>query len=550
MTLNDRVAVLGGADPTDPHEPANRLRHVFVGWLIIAIATWAFLSATEAFHGLLPLGLAAVAGLLIGMVIFSVDALITVTFLKADTGFHRARIVFLRGMISLAMGLVIAQSTIIYMYAGSLAQIVAAHDQALAAVDQHRITAQSQWPGVITRDTDKITADKNQITAAGTAITEAQDRLNQLSTEWLNDEVCVNGGTTAADGNRCGPGPVTGQLKQELGTFQNATLPGIERTQNATITAARGETTRLNQEISAANKSLAAQINAGTKADLADNDLAARGDALLTLLSHSKLAWVWPAFFVTIDLAVALMKGILPESEFDRRRREERRHAETVSAMVAESPVWREVANHEARRLADAAMARADAQADQKIAAARARSGASSDSPARTLRQVRRLPRKWRLAGTSAAVTLAMSLTITVGSPGGDSTPARPAALSARGGQSITLAHGEKLTIPAGAITGNATVTASYTAAHAWAGNSPASAEVTFETTGRVVGKPVLSLPVAGLQERAAAAGLLYAASRSGAPGGWTKYPVTYDAATHTVNAILTHFSTWRFWTR
>ena len=131
MKFYERVAVLGGADPSDPLEPSNRVRHVAVGGLLVTIALWALMATSAAFRSNFkaPWSAAVAGGLLIATVIFSIDVLITCTFLKADTAVHRARLVLIRGMLSLAMGLVISQSTIMVMYHDSLAQIVSEHNQ-------------------------------------------------------------------------------------------------------------------------------------------------------------------------------------------------------------------------------------------------------------------------------------------------------------------------------------------------------------------------------------------------------------------------------------
>lgn len=545
MRFSDRVATLGGADPQNLREPAHRVRHVFVGTLLLTVAVWAFLGTTEAFRALLPLPAAAVVGLVIAAVILSVDVLITVSPLTADTVGHRVKVLLVRGMISLAMGLVIGLSTIMYMYQGSIAQIVSEHNKAVAAADTKTITASSQWPGVISADKTKIANAQSRITADRTAISNAQDHLKNLNQQWLNDQLCV-GGQLAADGNACGTGPVTTQLKLEINNYQQYTLPGIERADNADIQSADSEIAQLNQGATAAATNLSAQITDGTKADLADNDVAAQSEALVTLLKQNKLAWIWPIFFFTIDLAVALMKAILPESGFDRRRREARQRDDAISEQAATSGEWTRVAKHKALREADVMIARIDAEADREIADLR--SGlADAPSPAGTRKAwPRMLPGRLAWATGSAVVAVILTLALTTGSHG---TQQPHAAAAAAAAQTITLAKNEKLTVPAGAISGNAPVRAAYTTSAAWKGNTPASPEVTFTTTGQLVGKPVLSLNVTGALAKAAASGALHLAFRSSAPGGWTDYPVTYDAASHTVTASLTHFSTWQFWT-
>jgi hypothetical protein len=152
----------------------------------------------------------------------------------------------------------------------------------------------------------------------------------------------------------------------------------------------------------------------------------------------------------------------------------------------------------------------------------------------------------WAGAAVSAAATLAISLTATY-----EQSPSQPAdlALTAVGGQSIRLHGGETLTVPIGAITGNAPATASYTASQVWPGNAPASPEVKFTTTGTIVGKPVLTLQVPASEHQIALTGALHLAFRSPASGDWTPYPAIFNAETDTMVATLAHFSTWRFWT-
>jgi Domain of unknown function (DUF4407) len=549
MKFYERVAVLGGADPSDPLEPGNRVRHVTVGVLLITIALWALMATSAAFRSSLkaPWPAAIAGGLLIATVIFSIDVLITCTFLKADSAGHRARRVLIRGMLSLAMGLVISQSTIMVMYQDSLVQIVSEHNQSVSQADTARIRAQSQWTPVIAADQMKVRNYQTQIGKDGTAIANAQNELNNLKSAWLNDLLCAHGGT-AANGDACGRGPTSDRLKQAFITYQNVTLPAVQATQDSDIRSARSEINTLNSEISQDEGKLSAQIQQGTAADLADTDLAAQSDALWTLLKRDKLVWLWPLFFIAIDLAVALMKGILPESDFDRTRRRDRELDDALHAMTKGSATWREVADHATRRKAEVAVARIDADADRKIAAikSRATQGDRAGEQVAPAWRGPRLRRRLKWGTVTATILLIAALVI----PNFATTSSTGSPNSASGGQSIRLNGGEKLTIPVGAITGNAPVTATYTAAHSWAGNSPASDEVTFTSTGTIAGKPMLSLPVAASQATAAQDGALVVAYWSPSTSTWTSYPTTYDPMTRTMRAVLAHFSTWRFWTR
>ena len=342
---------------------------------------------------------------------------------------------------------------------------------------------------------------------------------------------------------------MTEQLKQEINTYQHSTLPGIEQTDNADIKSADSEISQLNGEIGAANAKLSAQITDGTQSDLADTDLAAQANALVSLLKQDKLAWIWPLFFFIVDLAVALMKALLPESGFDRRRREARRRDDGISNKVTDSAEWDRVAEHKARREADVIIARIDADAEREIAALRVRAERHAPLPhpgtSGTGGVGRRVGRHG--GGADPRPHRRRARERPVPGPGRGCSPS--AGDPATAVQTIALKGGEKLTVPAGAISGNAPVRSAYTTSAAWSGNTPASPEVTFTTTGRLMGKPVLSLKVSGPLASAAASGALHLAFRSSAPGGWTDYPVTYNAHNHTVTAALTHFSTWEFWT-
>ncbi len=564
MSFYERVAILGGADPSDPLEPSNRIRHVAVGGLLITVALWALMATTAAFRSNLkaPWPAAVAAGLLIATVIFSIDLLITCTPLKADTAGQRARVVLIRGIVSLALGLVISQSTIMYMYQDSLAQIVSEHNQTVSQRDTNRIRTQSQWTPVITEDQKKVAIYQTQIGNDDKTLANAQGELNNLKSAWLDDLLCVHG-NTAANGDTCGRGPTSDQLKLAFTNYQNVTLPAIQASQDSDISSARSEISTINSEISRDTNALNAQIQQATAADLANTGLAAQSDALWTLLERDKLVWLWPLFFIVIDLAVALMKGILPESDFDRTRRRDREMDDALHAMTKDSATWHEVANHAARRKADVAMARIDADADRKIDAIKSRAmrtgravgptgqprNAARDPAAPAWRRLR-FRRRLRWGTLSATIVVIAALLIPNVSTANSTRSPAGSGLSATGGQSINLSGGEKLTIPVGAITGNAPVSATYTAAHSWAGSSPASDEVTFTSTGTITGKPVLSLPVAASQATAAQDGALDVAYWSPSTSSWTSYPATYDPKTRTMSSILTHFSTWRFWTR
>ena len=118
-------------------------------------------------------------------------------------------------------------------------------------------------------------------------------------------------GSLATDGELCGTGPVSDALRssyQEL----NSNFPALQSADDKTVSSLDSGITNLNSTISADRNRLSAQIHAGIAADLANTGLAAQSEALWTLLKQDVLLWLWPVFFIVIDLAVALMKGVLP----------------------------------------------------------------------------------------------------------------------------------------------------------------------------------------------------------------------------------------------
>ena len=386
MGTYERLAILGGADPIDPLEPNNRLRHVAVGGLLTCVAVWACVAVAGVFHSSLkmPWPVAIFVGLLIAGVIFFIDVLITCTPLKEDRARYRARIVLIRGMISLAMGLVISQATIVFMYEDTLAQIVSAKNQAVAQADAKRIQAHSQWAAAIAAAQGQVAADRKQIQGADSTFRRAQAELDRSRRAWLNDRLCVNGTQRAADGDLCGNGNVANPLRKAYEEL-NGKFPAQQHAHNQTVSSLSAAITSLNNTVTADRSRLSAEIRGGIRADLANTGLAAQSEALWTLLRGDVFVWLWPVFFIAVDMAVALMRGILPESDFDRRRRRDREQDDAVNAEAKASSVWREVAHHAASRRAEVAMARIDAIANQEIASLRSRSGSSAQSAGETI---------------------------------------------------------------------------------------------------------------------------------------------------------------------
>ncbi|MGN9920276.1 DUF4407 domain-containing protein [Micromonospora palomenae] len=540
MKLHERIAVLGGADPANPLESDNRVRHTAVGMLLIAVGAWAFTASTAAFHSNLhaPWPVALLGGALIAAVVFSIDLLVTATPLKDEKIVSRLRVVLVRGMVSLAMGLVISHATVLFMYRDTLAQMVSDHNTTAAAATTDRIMHTSKYTPAIDQARTRIDEDRKQISAEDKTLAAAQRRLADLQKAWSDDTVCVNG-DRAANGDRCGPGPSSNQLRASYERYRDDTLPAVVKHHDEQVDV-------LNKDIGAQNKIIAdatprrdQEIENAVAATLANTGLAAQTDALVELLRRDLFAWLWPVFFIVIDLAVALMKGILPESDFDRARRTRRALADKVNEGVLASATVTDLAAYAAAQHAKVFKARLEHDTERHLATLRDRAAAATRRPLRR--------RRATLAGL---VVLLMAVGLGVaGSSGRDGATVTASVMQARGGQSIALRDGLTLQIPEGAISTNAPVMASYRPSRPWAGHVPASATVEFSTRGKVVGKPQLRLPVPDGQQGAARSGELQLAFQSDDPSGWTQYPVTYDAASNTVVGELTHFSTWQFWT-
>ncbi|MEC3977426.1 DUF4407 domain-containing protein [Amycolatopsis sp. H20-H5] len=105
MKLLGFIAVIGGADPTDPLESDNAARHFMVGFLIIAVATWAFgaslLTFHSSFHGTWVT--AALFAALLAGIVFSIDVLITVSPLKDERARSRFKVLAIRAVVAIQL---------------------------------------------------------------------------------------------------------------------------------------------------------------------------------------------------------------------------------------------------------------------------------------------------------------------------------------------------------------------------------------------------------------------------------------------------------------
>jgi hypothetical protein len=561
MKLLNIVAELGGADPSDPLEPNSRQRHLSTGGLLVCLFVFWWISATALlrtdFHEAWP---AAVSlGLLVSGILFQLDQAILSTPLREDTASARLRLFLGRGILSVAIGAVFSLSILLVMFHDATAPIVAASNQAAARAATQQITHHSVWSAAMASDQAIVNKDNNQITGDTEMLGKSGTELNNLQSQWSDETVCTHGGD-AENGDLCGIGPKSATLKHTLDSYVQ-----LIQAKTAEVKSDQAAVLTLNGEISTDRNKLDAEIRSGTAAALNNTGLVAQGEALVPLLWKDKASWPWPALLIVLDLSIVFIKTAFPESNFDRSRRRTRELDDQVHGTFAGSPEWNEAATAARRSLADVAIMRNNVEADQQIAAitaraariqkAREKAEESPDSRPERVGRSWRLPRPnrgiRRVVGAVGAVAVVAALvalpnlhTMVVGDSSANQT------IFGSGGHPINLKDGETLTIPVGAITGNKIVTAAYTTGTPWPDNSPASRQVTFSTSGKIVGKPVLSLKVAANETAAARDGALQLAYWSPSADAWTAYQETsYNPKTHTISAVLPHFSTWRFWT-
>jgi Domain of unknown function (DUF4407) len=399
-----RIAIIGGADPRSPLDPDNRVRHLAVGMLIVAVAAWAFVATTFTFRETVhvPWRMAIVAGFLVATIILAIDLALTSTPLKSDSWSARVQVIALRGMVSVAMGLVVSHATILLMYGSSLSQIVAAHNQQLVRSDSATIRAASPYPSEIAAAQHQTTADNNQIAVADSILAADSAALERRKQDWLNDQLCTRG-TRASNGDVCGAGSVARELKRSYNAYLTTVFPQAQRIHDTAVATLRADVVRQKSIVATDTTALNNQLKQGVAADLKNTGLIARTNALWSLLQHDWFAWLWVVFFIVIDIAVGFLKGVLPESDFDRRRREGRALEASLASRSASDPAWAGVVSHKAQRDAQVALARIDAESDRELERI-ARRDHTQPGPSST----RVLRPRWLAAGAVAVVAMAL----------------------------------------------------------------------------------------------------------------------------------------------
>jgi hypothetical protein len=376
------------------------MRHVAVGTLVLVVSTWALMAATYTFHEMvgLPWVVSIVAGTLVAFVIFGLDVALTATPLKKDSATARMAVLLLRGSVSVAIGLVISHATIMLMYQPTIDAIVQDANQQRAAKAAKDVEAASLNRGLSDQAKTKIAGDQRQIEAADTKLAQAlsandqavatadnrlaaaQQELESRKQAWTDDRVCIGDTGRAANGDACGRGDVADQLQQAYQDSLTNGWPAAQNLHDTTVQQLARERTaaqklhedsvrQLNQDIAAQQKTvtdssdkLGAEIDQARQPALEDDGLPRQAEALWTLLKQDPFSWLWFIFFVVIDLAVGLMKAVLPESEFDRRRRTERERSAKLEGEIDNAPIWSSTAEQIAENEAAIAIVRSTAR--------------------------------------------------------------------------------------------------------------------------------------------------------------------------------------------
>ncbi|MGW5053921.1 DUF4407 domain-containing protein [Actinokineospora sp. NPDC004072] len=159
------MAVVGGADPDDALDPHHKGRHVAVGVLMIAIALWAFLASLLAFRSNFqgPWVVSVIGALLLAAIVFAIDVIITVVPLKSESAWGRFKVIAIRGLLSIGVGVIVSHSTILFIYRNDLAAMVAQSNNTEVGRITREVQASSPWTPVIAQAEEQIEKDQKQI---------------------------------------------------------------------------------------------------------------------------------------------------------------------------------------------------------------------------------------------------------------------------------------------------------------------------------------------------------------------------------------------------
>ncbi|MPQ98573.1 DUF4407 domain-containing protein [Modestobacter sp. I12A-02628] len=360
-----------GVDVDAAEQHRETRRYATFGALICLMTLWSagamFTTARFTLGLALPLALAAAA--VFGGVMFSIDRLISQMTIEKDTLRYRVgHVLLVRGLLSVVIGMVVAHSSLTFLYAADIRHLVAV-DAAAAASREVALVAQSA------PETERIAALEAEVARLDAEVAAAYARTDELKAAWVADAIPVNGTNRAANGNYAGPGDVADPLRREWETYRDVALPAVLAARD---TALPGLQAQLAEQRQALGQRQDAAHDAATT-----TGLSAESRAFLQLLGDDPTVWLWLLFFVVLDLVVAGLKAFWPASEVDKAKRaviaETAAQAEfnrTDTAMAAAYA-------HRARRAAEVYMALTDADASREIAAAVAREQQGTTAAAR-----------------------------------------------------------------------------------------------------------------------------------------------------------------------
>ena len=441
MTIRPMLWLAGAdADAVDRHREGAR--YATFGALIALMSLWSFVAMYTTLHFSLGLSVAAsVPGaLLFAMIIASVDRLISSLVLERDGFWYRfTRVLLMRGLLSIALGLFVAHATILFVYRADLDHRVHEATVTTRATDVGKVTGNAP-------EYKQIKADQTQIGQLNSAAASAQLHTDRLRKLWLDDTVPVHG-DRAANGDYAGPGNVSTPLKQDYLSYRNGALA-------AALKAQRTETPTLLADISARKAALQKRIDAAGSAADRSGGYEARNRAFFALLHDDPTVWLIVAFFVMLDLVVTSLKTTWPASEVDRAKRRQSAAAAAQSDYNTTAPEFAEAHAYAAARAAEVYRATVDVDAAEELARLRKREArAHADAAgASTAQGGGAGPRRRRVvAGTLASLLVLAGggLAGLLAANGGDtSTTARSGAAHAAASSPVAAA-GLQLTRPA-----------------------------------------------------------------------------------------------------
>ena len=550
------LCLVSGHSPAAAREHGDLRWHTATGLVMLTIASMSALSAFELLHYAMEAGSGfAVIGSVIAFVfVYCIDLFINMTPRQGDKLRHRLVFLLVRGPLGLVIACSIGLGTALHLNQDDINAYVAhaAASQSTADVNAYANTAPQTK--AITADTTEI----NQLTSQNSGM---ETIASQKKADWWQDMVpCQADGSLTCAGDIPGWGLKSRVLYADYESYVSNTLDPTEKANDNEIAALRADIAHETASLKVSEAPIAA-------ADGKDTGLAAQTRALLHIMSVNWVLWLLPIVILAWDQTIMLSKVLFPrrrteiaEQELREDQSIARGETKELAAQLrgerASNQAWKDAREEAHRHAAATWLAEEKARLAKRTRTAKQATMAAPDGAATSGQTHRPRPAAQPPAPGLDRQRVRRHRALDRADAGPDERSCREARRPRVSGN----AHRFRRPVHQAQRRGKADhpgrrhlrkcARHRYLRRRAYLDrDTPASAEVTFHTTGKIIGKPVLSLPVYGSLQQAALAGALHVAFRSTAPGGWTTYPATYDAQTHTMNATLMHFSTWRFWT-